>query len=106
MYLIASTTKLGDDVARQKFGVAACYVYVSILNAEQAVEHFLESRNQLYFVEKNIVQVIINHLGFDVSVECEWLSEFCIFDVIECYLDDVVFEHSIGNQMLLEKRKE
>ena len=76
MNLITSTSKLGNDVARQKFLITACYIYVGILYAEQTVEHFLKSGYQLHFVKKDIVQVVVYHLGFDVSVESKWLPKF------------------------------
>ena len=64
--LITSATELGHNVAGQELRVTSGNIHINIAHAKQAIQHFLKSWHELYFIQKEIILPIVFHSIFDV----------------------------------------
>ena len=79
MDFVAASSKLGDDVLRQKFGVAAGHIDIHIVFAKIAIEHWLKSIQQLYLVKKQILHLFAHYFWTDICHEFFWVYAFAAF---------------------------
>ena len=107
MHLVAAPAKLSDDIPGEKAGIAPGYVYVCIFHAYQAVEDRFKFTKQLHFVKQDIVHTAVIFDAFlQMRIQNIRIPQPFAFKCVKCDLNDMVFIHTLCQQMPLEQRKE
>ena len=104
MDLVAAAAKLGQNVGRQKFRVAACRINVGIGFAQQRIEHFVKALEHLYFVEQNVVHASVGHLSLEVREKHKGIAQAGVFEAIAFNDQNVAVGDARGQKVLAKER--
>jgi hypothetical protein len=101
-----SAAEFGCDVAREELGVAAGDVDFDILLKKERGQHTGKILYTLYFVQKDIVGIVIHHGVLYIVLQMVRIKEGTVFPLLQVYEDDMLLGHSTIQQVLLKQALE
>ena len=108
-YLIASVSKLRQDIGRQHSGIASGHIHICIFHLHKTEDNIdkgylgigviyirvLYFSNKLNLIDKNIIFFpISNHPVPYIFIKFDWITILCIFPNIQCQSYDMILMNS------------
>lgn len=75
-----------------------CYIDICIINSQH--QYLFITRNELHLVQKNIIEIAIHHPNLNVLVKHKRSTQFYIFNIIQCYPNNMIILNTCRYQVL------